>query len=162
MNEVKVMRYIIKTLNNLITPLTNLAIVVIAIFYEFSVIGNYFFGGLVTTTNPEINNDQSVPSGFVLMNFNDLISAFVTLFALVVVNNWYVIVNVNVAAKGGNELWRLYFMVFYYFGVIIGLNILVAFAIDMYGAVLRLDESYCSNQRYLTALAKRKEKIKAK
>jgi hypothetical protein len=107
-------------------------------------------------------NDQSIPADFVLMNFNDLISSFVTLFALVVVNNWYVVVNVNVAAVGNNEMYRFYFMIFYYFGVLIGISILIAFAIDMYGAVLRLDENKLANERYLLALALKKEKIRGK
>jgi len=39
----------------------------------------------------------------------------------------------------GTSYVLVYFMLFYYFGVIIGLNIMIAFAIDMYGAVLRRD-----------------------
>ena len=74
------------------------------------------------------------------MNFNDLMSSIITLFVLIVVNNWYVIVAMCVDIKGGNTLYRYFFVVFYYFGVIIGLNIIIAFAIDMYAAVLRLEE----------------------
>ena len=162
LNEVPVMRLIIETLRNLTVPLKNLCIVVIAIFYTFSIIGMFIFGGKIQTTTYTIVYDASIPIDFVLMNFNDLISSFVTLFALVVVNNWYVIVNVNVAAVDGNELYRLYFLAFYYFGVLIGINILISFAIDTYGAVLRLEENKIANERYLVALAGRKERIKAK
>lgn len=41
---------------------------------------------------------------------------------------------------GGDTVYRVYFILFYYFGVIICINILVSFAIDMYNAVSRLDE----------------------
>ena len=37
------------------------------------------------------------------------------------------------------KLVRIYFITFYYFGVIIGMNIILAFAIDMYGAVIRME-----------------------
>lgn len=67
-------------------------------------------------------------------------SSYVTLFILIVVNNWYVIVQMCVDIMGGNTAWRYFFIVFYYFGVIIGLNIIIAFAIDMYAAVQRLEE----------------------
>ena len=38
-----------------------------------------------------------------------------------------------------NEYYKFYFALFYYFSVIIGINIAVAFAIDMYSSVERLD-----------------------
>ena len=39
----------------------------------------------------------------------------------------------------GNKYYRFYFCAFYYFSVVIGINIIVAFAIDMYSSVERLD-----------------------
>lgn len=95
------------------------------------------------------------------MNFNDIVSSFVTQFALVVVNNWYVSVNANTAVVGSNW-YTLYFLVFYYFGVLVGVNILVSFAIDMYTAVSRLDEIKINNERFLIALARKYEKRMAK
>ena len=87
------------------------------------------------------------------MNFNDLMMSMVTLFALIVVNNWYLIVAMCVELKGGHTIYRLYFIVFYYFGVIIGLNMVIAFAIDMYAAVSRLEEQKDRNKNYLLLLA---------
>ena len=87
------------------------------------------------------------------MNFNDLTSSFVTLFVLIVVNNWYVIVAMCVDIKGGATVYRYWFVLFYYFGVIIGLNIIIAFAIDMYAAVHRLEEQKDQNRDYLLQLA---------
>lgn len=40
---------------------------------------------------------------------------------------------------GGTGI-RYFFLLFYYLSVIIGLNIIIAFAIDMYAAVQRLEE----------------------
>ena len=89
------------------------------------------------------------------MNFNDLMSSIITLFVLIVVNNWYVIVAMCVDIKGGNLFVRYFFVIFYYFGVIIGLNIIIAFAIDMYAAVQRLEEQTEDNRRYLVELAEK-------
>jgi hypothetical protein len=44
---------------------------------------------------------------------------------------------------------RLYFITFYYFGVIIGINIILAFAIDMYGAVIRMEKTADKNMTIL-------------
>jgi hypothetical protein len=40
----------------------------------------------------------------------------------------------------GTPWVKVYFGMFYYFSVVIGINIAVAFAIDMYCSVLRMDE----------------------
>ncbi len=56
-----------------------------------------------------------------------------------IVNNWYTVVQQFVDVLNGSTLYRIYFIVFYYFGVVISLNIVVAFAIDMYAAVRRLE-----------------------
>ena len=60
-----------------------------------------------------------------------------------------------VDVKGGHTGYRYFFVIFYYFGVIIGLNIIVAFAIDMYAAVERLEKSKESNKEYLLNLAQK-------
>lgn len=54
----------------------------------------------------------------------------------------------------GNTMYRFYFELFYYFGVILGVNMFVAFAIDMYGAVSRMDDQKSENEKFLVELAK--------
>ena len=40
----------------------------------------------------------------------------------------------------GSPFYMYYFALFYYFSVIIGINIVVAFTLDMYSSVERLDQ----------------------
>lgn len=54
-----------------------------------------------------------------------------------VVNNWYVQVDMFILVT--NVYVRYYFIAFWYFSVIVGLNIFVAYALDMYASVERLD-----------------------
>jgi hypothetical protein len=65
-------------------------------------------------------------------------SSLVTLFALMVVNNWYEIVDMYVTVLSNVQV-RWFFILFYYFGVLIGVNIIIGFAIDMYSAVTRIE-----------------------
>ena len=65
-------------------------------------------------------------------------SSMVTLFALMVVNNWYVIVAMYATVMDTVQV-RWYFLAFYYFAVMIGVNILIGFAIDMYSSVERIE-----------------------
>ena len=55
-------------------------------------------------------------------------------------NNWMVQVKMYVEVMDNNTYYRYYFVFFYYFTVIVSLNIVVAFAIDMYTSIERLDK----------------------
>ena len=65
------------------------------------------------------------------MNFNDVESAFVTLFCILVVNNWFVVVD-GFAAVASRDVARVYFLSFYVIGVLLFLNIVVAFILDAF------------------------------
>jgi two pore calcium channel protein len=103
------------------------------VYYTFAVLGTIFFGGKVTTQSAQ-TTDQSVPAFYYLMNFNDFGAGIITLFPLMVVNNWFVIVQVYVDITG-TRVTRLFFIAFWFFSVMIFLNIVVAFALDIYSSV---------------------------
>lgn len=81
---------------------------------------------------------SGAPTTYHLMNFNDLLSSFITLWSCMVVNNWMEIVDLMCFVRNNNS-YRFYFFMFYYCSVIIGVNLFVAFVLDMYGAVERLE-----------------------
>jgi cytochrome bd-type quinol oxidase subunit 2 len=141
--EIKVTRIIVETIRNLMKPLLNLTGVLFTIYYVFALIGMLFFGGKIKKNAKFITEDSGIPDTYHLMNFNDMCSSYMTLFALMVVNNWMVITAMYVAASADDgyngKYARFYFGLFYYFAVIIGINITVAFIIDMYSSVERLD-----------------------
>lgn len=67
----------------------------------------------------------------------------VTLFTLMVVNNWMVQVAQYVYVLNGvtnANVVRLYFLSFYYFSVILGINLVIAFVLDMYSSTERLED----------------------
>ena len=68
-------------------------------------------------------------AGYLPLNFNDYESAFVTLFCILVVNNWFVVVD-GFAAVTTDATARLFFLSFYVVGVLVALNIVVAFVLD--------------------------------
>merc|ERR1712185_690692 len=51
-----------------------------------------------------------------------------------VVNNWMVTVELLCTIRGSN-FYRFYFILFYYFSVMIGINIIMAFILDVYSSV---------------------------
>ncbi|CAE7751948.1 TPC1 [Symbiodinium pilosum] len=101
----------------------------------FSAIGVSLFGGLIDKdpTGPHytaVAASTFGQAGYWANNFNDFGMGFVTLFELLVVNNWFVISDGFSAAAG---VWaRAYFVVFYILGVLVGLNLVVSFIIGAY------------------------------
>jgi len=159
LHEIRSTRLVITTMGFMLDPISTLAGVVFLIFYEFAVIGQFLFGGVIENASYKTPYDNG-GSFFTLMNFNDVFSSLVTLFALMIVNNWYVMVN-QTCAYMGNINYRLYFYAFYYVGVIIATNILVAFAIDIYSVVCRLDDSRHANKEIIVKMLEDHERMEA-
>lgn len=138
MTEFNNLRIIIQTISNMLTPMLIMGSVVGIIYYFFALLGMSLFGGLIRRDMAVIVGTD-IPATYHLDNFNDFFSGLVTLFTLMVVNNWYVQVQMFVLVTNNNTWYRIYFILFWYFSVIIGINIFVAFALDMYASVERLD-----------------------
>jgi len=56
-------------------------------FYSFAVIGTHLWGGMV---DDKVNDTfpADIPQDYILNNFNDMMSGMITLFELLIVNNW--------------------------------------------------------------------------
>jgi ABC-type protease/lipase transport system fused ATPase/permease subunit len=69
-----------------------------------------------------------------------------------IVNNWFITAEMFVNIS--NNSWvRLYFVAFYLLAVLVGMNIIVCFAIDMYSSIKRLDSEQRVHEDKLFALA---------
>lgn len=139
LSEINSLKVIIETAKNLSLPLVYLGGVLFTIMYMFAVLGMLLFGGLVYQSNPKITLNNDVSDSYHLINFNDLLSSMVTLFALMVVNNWPEITQLFVQVSNLKNNVKFFFALYYFFAVVIGINIVVAFAIDMYTSVERLN-----------------------
>ena len=136
--EVKQWQIIIKTIRALLSPFYTLLLVTYMLFLIYSIIGDRWFGGLSNFKEESIFRDDSFPNNYIQVNFNDLANSFMTLFILMVVNNWFVVWGVYETITG-NTWCRIYFITFYFLSVIVVLNILIAFVIDMYSSVESLN-----------------------
>lgn len=116
------------------------------LFYIFAMIGMVLFGGDVTKSTVTQQYEHAVDtkneemaiywkgvleSFYFLNNFNDFMHSMVTLMELSIVNNWQVISQTFIAMKD-NDYYRVYFIAFYFFAVILLLNIIVAFILDVF------------------------------
>lgn len=126
------------------------------IYFVFALIGMAMFGGVIRK-NLEIFADNTNPGVYYMDNFNDMLSSFVTLFTLMVVNNWQFQIDMYVAALDNTHI-RIYFIFFFYFSVVIGINLVIAYVLDMYSSVERLENDKDQTMKLLEYRMKKYEK----
>lgn len=119
----------------LIPPAVDVLAVVALICYAFAVLGVFLFGGLINDdpTDPHyeaVAKSSYGQADYKVNNFNDIGMGMVTLFELLVVNNWFMIADGFSAACGPGA--RAYFVAFWAFGVLVGLNLFLSTIIEAF------------------------------
>lgn len=95
------------------------------LFFLFTQIGMAIFGGEISSKQCPGNNL------YFLMNFNDFGMSFVTLFQIMIINNWYVTTGMYMSCLGSK--WPLLFFLLWYSVVIFLItNLVVAFFMEIY------------------------------
>lgn len=141
LNCVEKYRIIFNTLIDLIPTFVHLLSVILVIFYVFSLVGQELFGGLIYEENSDLV-DPVVPPSYVYNNFNDFVSGVVTLFELLIINNWWVIAKnfVNATSKTS----RIFFGVFFIIAVLVVFNLFLAFIMDMLDSQMKYQQPIAS------------------
>ncbi|DAZ99756.1 TPA: hypothetical protein N0F65_003543 [Lagenidium giganteum] len=100
------------------------------VMVEYAVIGEQLFGGKLVEGDEVLAATTYGKSNYYSNNFNDFASAMTTLFELLLVNNWNVVMEGTVAVT---TRWsRVYFISFYVIGVVMVLSLVVAFVVEAY------------------------------
>nr|XP_039248277.1 two pore calcium channel protein 1-like isoform X1 [Styela clava] len=137
--NIETFRIVVMTIVNITPSLLTYAGVLIMVYYSFAVIGMEAFSNKVLFNakeqppfcgNPKLQDSEFVRMGYCQMNFNDIIHSIVTLFVLMVVNQWHVITQGFVFVT--NKAARLFFISFHLSVVILILNIIVAFVLEAF------------------------------
>lgn len=144
-------RNVLDTMFELFPRMASLGLTLIIFYYSFAIVGMEFFAGVVypnccngstvadsyRQVNVTVGNKTELQEGYYyLNNFNNILSSFVTLFELTVVNNWYITME---GITSMTSHWsRLYFMTFYIVTMVV-MTIIVAFILDAF--VFRMNYS---------------------
>ncbi|XP_060894060.1 two pore channel protein 1 isoform X2 [Labrus mixtus] len=142
---------VLDTMFELFPRMASLGLTLIIFYYSFAIVGMEFFADVIypnccnTSTvadsyrliNVTYGNKTVLEEGYYyLNNFNNILSSFVTLFELTVVNNWYITME---GVTSMTSHWsRLYFMTFYIVTMVV-MTIIVAFILDAF--VFRMNYS---------------------
>jgi two pore calcium channel protein len=127
-SRMKKFRMIFATLIQLIPIFIALLGVLVFQYYVFGLIGIRLFGGLLNTEHPMLHGTAYEAASYFPNNFNDFGSTCVTLFDLMVINNWFIYM--DAVALVTNEASRIYFFLFWFFTNLLTLNLLVANILD--------------------------------
>ncbi|KAH8050130.1 hypothetical protein JL721_11496 [Aureococcus anophagefferens] len=110
--------------------------VLFCVTFFFATVGAALFQGLINADPgapqlAQLEGTDFYAQGYLPLNFNDYESGFVALFCVLVVNNWFVLVEGFVAVS---DEWtgRAFFLAFYLVGVLVLLNVVVAFILDAF------------------------------
>ena len=103
------------------------------IFFTYAYLGEFMWGGKVTTKSAQ-TEDASLPTLYYLMNFNDFANSMVTLFHVMVVNNWFVTCNMYKDITGNNSP-EVFFVSFWILTVLIIFNLVISNIIEIYDSV---------------------------
>lgn len=118
-----------------------ITLLLLVVFYVYAMIGLQLYGGLIYEGNPSLAGTDFAESEYWKINFNDFNNSLVTLFVLMVFNNWVVIAEALVIASGWKYTSILYVLTFFFIVNLIVLNILVALILDCHLHVLEeMDE----------------------
>ncbi|XP_055080265.1 two pore channel protein 1 isoform X2 [Periophthalmus magnuspinnatus] len=144
-------RNVLDTMFELFPRMASLGLTLIIFYYSFAIVGMEFFADVVYPNccngstvadsyrqiNVTVGNKTVLEEGYYyLNNFNNILSSFVTLFELTVVNNWYITME---GITSMTSHWsRLYFMTFYIVTMVV-MTIIVAFILDAF--VFRMNYS---------------------
>jgi hypothetical protein len=79
LSEIRQFDVILATFLKFKRPFINLFISLYTVYFIFSEVGMFLFGGIITTQSAQVY-DPSIGALYYLMNFNDFITAYVTLF----------------------------------------------------------------------------------
>jgi hypothetical protein len=100
------------------------------VYFFFSVLGQFLYGGKITTSSRQTEVGQT-PALYYLMNFNDFGAGVVTLFHIMIVNNWYVTCDMFCIVMD-NHWPRTFFVAFWVLTVLIMLNLVISFVLEIY------------------------------
>jgi hypothetical protein len=113
--------------------LAQISLVLIALFYAFAIVGMTAFAGILVQSNPAVATSSFGFYGYYRdINFDNLPNAFFSLFYMLGVNDWVVLMEGCVAATGVGA--RAFFIVFWILVVLFLFNIVIALFTVSFGA----------------------------
>jgi hypothetical protein len=161
--EVKFLINSLETIRRLTKPVLGQLFFLYMVYFFYASLGSILYGGAITRKTA---TEASAVPFYWLMNFNDFGYGIITLFHIMVVNNWFVTVNMYVKIFESNGPY-LFFISFWIICVMIVMNVVTASVIEVFQTTEDEIEDrfkYLDNQRelkgYFEGLSKEEIKLR--
>ncbi|XP_059186453.1 two pore segment channel 3 [Centropristis striata] len=150
-DSIKRFRTIINTLIRIGPAILTFGQLIVVVYYIFAMVGMELFKGKVSYVsgssdpaqafcwNPRLNNTAFAKLNYCKNNFNNVVSSFILLVELTVVNQWHVIS--SGFASVTHPTAKLFFIFFHIVVVIVIINIFVAFVLEAFFVEYSVEKS---------------------
>ncbi|KAJ3614909.1 hypothetical protein NHX12_018478 [Muraenolepis orangiensis] len=145
-DSIKRFRVILNILIKIGPTMLTFAQLIIVIYYIFAMVGMELFQGKVQFSpgktscgNPALQDSSFANFNYCKNNFNNVVSSFILLFELTVVNQWHVLSSGFTAVTHPSA--RIFFILVHIIVVIIIINIFVAFVLEAFFVEYTLEKS---------------------
>eukprot|EP00045_Choanoeca_perplexa_P005080 m.43326 g.43326 ORF g.43326 m.43326 type:complete len:154 (-) comp12918_c0_seq1:328-789(-) len=123
---------------SIIPKLMRFAAALLVVFFPFSIVGMQAFANTVSKCDASCGAEYSREAGsegwYQLNSFDNIGRSYVTLFELMIVNNWHLIMEGHVSAT--SRVARLFFFGFYLLNVLVVVNVVIAYVLTAFQAGL--------------------------
>ena len=139
LSEMRHIRLLFSSLQAMYGPFISAMISLFIVFFIYVQLGMLIFGGKINIYSTAI--DDSVPGLYYLLNFNSFGAGMITMYHMMIVNNWFV--TVKMYTNVYNSTWpRVFFISFWPIVVLIVLNIVVSIVLDIYDSIFEEVEEF--------------------
>jgi len=121
-------RLLAGTYFSLLPVLIELGGVFIVIYYSFGLVGVASFGGKMSVNSTALNNTAYHNNNYYILNFNDFVSAIITLFTLMVNSNWNYVMDAFAIVAGQGA--QVFFILFWLTAGVTALSVVLAAVLD--------------------------------
>jgi hypothetical protein len=131
---IKPLQHLFFVIKRLLPTYTSICRLLMILFFIATSVGQLAFGGKIYNTNPLLAGTSFAQSDFWTMNFNDCASGLVTLFVMMILNNWTDLSLGYCAAC--RSLWPVAFFIgFFVVCNLVVLNILMALILECFSVL---------------------------
>lgn len=140
LDELEQWEFFVRSIKVMQGPFFNLCLSVYSVFFFYTLIGMDLFGGKINcqlfVDIDRINGEDSeISPDYMWLNFNDYASGLITLFSMMLFNNWQFIWQQFNFAVESDLKTNSFFLSFIILSSYIIMNILMAFVIDVYTSI---------------------------
>ena len=129
--EAESVKVMTETTRHVTKPILGQFLFIYLVFYGYAQLGGILFSGDLTYHSFAVSG---APDFYYLMSFNDFGCALVTMFHQLVINNWFITVDMYTSITGTSWV-KLYFISFWVILVLIMFNVFIAIILEIHGSV---------------------------